>query len=258
MSDLSSAPLVLAQDGEGTIPVGEHVTAQFLGMTLNLDTIWATAIAGAIVLALGFWFRAKMTSEVPGRVQMIWETLLDWVHGQTKDQLGRLNPFVVPLAASLFIFILVANWLEVIPSGEDPKFLPAPTSDVNLVFPLAIIVLVGAHIFGLMNRGWGYFRHYKNPIELITELSKYLSLPLRLFGNMLAGGLMIGLLALLPVWLLWAPTAAWKLFDMFIGALQAFIFAILTIVYWGQLGGPEQHADRSPAPSTAQEEAAAH
>lgn len=237
-----SAPVVLAQGGSGetTIPVGEHVQAHVFGMTFNLDTIWATVIAGLIVIGLGFWFRAKVTSGVPTKIQLLWETLVDWVNGQVRDQVGRVNPFLVPLAASLFIFILVANWFEIIPTGEHPKLLPSPTADVNLVYALAILSLVGAHVFGVKSRGVHYFAHYKNPIEVLTEISKFLSLPLRLFGNIFAGGLMIALLALLPVWMFWLPTVAWKLFDMFIGALQAFIFALLTIVYWGQLGGQTQ------------------
>lgn len=239
---MSTAPMLLAAGGggESEIPVGEHVTVQAFGMTFNLDTIWATAIAGLIVIGLGFWFRAKVSSGVPSKVQLIWETLVDWVNGQVKDQVGRVNPFLVPLAASLFIFILICNWLELIPSGEHPKLLPAPTSDVNLVYALAIVSLVGAHVFGLKSKGLHYFGHYKNPMEIITELSKFLSLPLRLFGNIFAGGLMIALLGLLPVWVLWFPNILWKLFDMFIGALQAFIFALLTIVYWGQLGGQSE------------------
>lgn len=236
---MSATPVVLAQGGGGQseIPVGEHVTAHAFGMTFNIDTIWTTAIAGLVVIGLGFWFRAKVTSGVPSKIQLVWETLVDWVNGQVKDQLGRLNPFVVPLAASLFIFILVANYIELIPSGEHPKLLPAPTADVNLVYALAVISLVSAHVYGLKSRGLHYFRHYKNPMEIITEISKFLSLPLRLFGNIFASGLMIALLGLLPVWVLWFPNILWKLFALFIGALQAFIFALLTIVYWGQLGG---------------------
>lgn len=238
----SGAPLTVA---DSTIPIGEHVTAQFLGMTFNVDTIWTTFIAMAVVLALAFWFRAKVTTGVPGKVQIMWETLVDWVRGQTKEQLGEMNPIVMPLAATLFIFLLVANWLEMIPSGEHPKYLPSPTADVNLVYALTVIALFGAHAYGIKRKGLHYFAHYKNPMEIITEASKFLSLPLRLFGNIFAGGLMISLLGLLPTYLFWAPTVAWKLFDMFIGALQAFIFALLTIVYWGLLGGHSTDSPRS-------------
>ena len=234
-----SAPMVVAAEG---IPVGEHVTYEAFGMTFNLDTIWATVIAGIVVIALGFWFRAKVTSGVPSKIQLVWETLVDWVNGQVREQLGRLNPFAVPLAVSLFIFILVCNWMELIPSGEHPKLLPAPTADVNLVYALALVSLIGAHVYGIKSNGLHYFAHYKNPMEIITELSKFLSLPLRLFGNIFAGGLMIAIIGLLPLWLLWLPNILWKLFDMFIGGLQAFIFALLTIVYWGQLGGHSEEA----------------
>src|SRR5690606_31353625 len=129
-----------------------------------------------VVIALGFWFRAKVTSGVPSKIQLVWETLVDWVNGQVREQLGRLNPFAVPLAVSLFIFILVCNWMELIPSGEHPKLLPAPTADVNLVYALALVSLIGAHVYGIKSNGLHYFAHYKNPMEIITELSKFLSL----------------------------------------------------------------------------------
>ncbi|MGH3096575.1 MAG: F0F1 ATP synthase subunit A, partial [Streptosporangiales bacterium] len=126
---MTDAPLTVAA---AEIPIAQHVTVQFLGMTFNADTIWTTLIAMAVVLVLAFWFRAKVTSGVPGKVQLMWEALVDWVRGQTKEQLGEMNPIVMPLAATLFIFLLIANWLEIIPSGEHPKILPSPTADVNL------------------------------------------------------------------------------------------------------------------------------
>ena len=69
---------------------------------------------------------------------MVWELLIGTVnHAGRAVNLGRVNPFVVPLALALFTFILVANWLHAIPSGDDPHLLPAPTADVNLTYALA-------------------------------------------------------------------------------------------------------------------------
>src|SRR5437764_1173200 len=70
------------------------------------------------------------------------------------------------------------------------------------------------------------------PIKLIEELAKPLSLSLRLFGNIFAGGVMVAVIGLLPALISWPLTGAWKLFDMFIGAIQAFIFAFLSILYF--------------------------
>jgi F-type H+-transporting ATPase subunit a len=80
------------------------------------------------------------------------------------------------------------------------------------------------------------------PLNLIEELAKPVSLALRLFGNVLSGVIMIQLIGLLPAYLLWAPFTAWKLFDIFIGLLQAVIFTILTIIYFGQALGDEEEA----------------
>ena len=99
---------------------GEHPEGHLFGMTFNLDTIWVTVVAGAIVLALGFWARAQLTKDtedhVPTKLQLVWETVVNEVNTQVEGNLGKVNPFVVPLAVALFFFILIANWIEVIPT----------------------------------------------------------------------------------------------------------------------------------------------
>lgn len=234
----------------GEITIGEHTTVTVLGMTFNLDTIWSTVIAGLVVIGLGFWMRHKITSAVPSKIQVMWETIIDTVTGQVESSLGQVNRFVVQLAVAEFMFILIANWLELIPTGDR---LPSPTADVNLTYAMSLLVIVGVHIHSVRRRGWkAYIKHYFEPypiffpLNLIEELVKPFTLALRLFGNILSGGIMIALIGLLPVWVLWGPNAAWKLFDMFIGLIQAFIFALLTILYFGMAGethGDEEHGE---------------
>ena len=72
------------------------------------------------------------------------------------------------------------------------------------------------------------------PINLVEEIAKPISLSLRLFGNIFAGVIMVGLIAMLPAYIMWAPNAIWKTFDLFVGLIQAFIFALLTILYFSQ------------------------
>ena len=263
---------------EADLQIGHHITVQFLGMTFNADTIWSTAVAALIVIAAGFWLRAKMTSGVPSKVQVLWEMLIGWVTRQVESSLGHVNAFVVPLAVALFAFILIANWLEIVPSGEDPHYLPAPTSDINLTLALGLLVIFGVHIMGIRRRGVkAYVKHLFEPyailfpINLIEELVKPFTLALRLFGNIFAGGLMIALIGLMPLYLIpFGFNAAWKLFDMLIGLIQAFIFALLTIIYFGVAGethdepgaegehpevspigpAPTERAERVPAGST--------
>jgi F-type H+-transporting ATPase subunit a len=236
------------------ITIGHHVTVELFGLTFNADTIWSTAVAGIIVIALGFWVRAKLTSAVPNKFQLLWEGLIESVTRQVEASLGQVNPFVIPLAVALFVFILISNWLEIIPSGSDPHYLPAPTADVNLTYALGLLVIVGVHIFSVRRRGLkGYIKHYFEPypilfpINLLEEIVKPFTLALRLFGNIFSGGILLTLIGLFPVWLLWGPNAVWKLFDMFVGLIQAFIFALLTILYFGMAG--ERHEDEHEAPA---------
>ncbi len=238
------------------ISVGDHLKTKVLGLTINLDIVWATCIAGAIVITLGLILRAKATSGVPGKFQLLWELAVGAVQTQVDDSIGPRGAKVVPLALTLFIFIFTCNLFEVLSIGSKLEFLPAPTSDINLPLAMALYVIVLVHQAAIRNRGvGGYFKHYvTRPFEpkalypvnvfmnVIDELVKPLTLTLRLFGNLLAGGLMLSLLAALVIWklgpiplggLLTVPlTVVWKLFDMAIGAIQAFIFALLTILYF--------------------------
>ncbi len=253
------SPSVPLAESESDIEIGHHVTVDFLGLTFNADTIWTTFLAGAIVVGLGLWMRSKITSGVPSKIQIFWELLVDTVTEQVESSLGKINPFVVPLAVALFAFILVSNWLHLIPSGDDPHLLPAPTADVNLTYALGLFVIVGVHVYSVRQRGVkNYFKHYFEPypvlfpINLIEEIVKPFTLALRLFGNIFSGAIMVSLIGLFPAWLLWGPNALWKAFDLFVGLIQAFIFALLTILYFGMAG--ETHAaeseseDKEPAP----------
>jgi F-type H+-transporting ATPase subunit a len=102
---------------EAAIEVGHHTEAHWFGLTVNTDTVLATAIAAVIVLALAFFLRAKVTSTgVPGGVQLFWEAITVQTRDQIEGAIGmKIAPFVLPLAVTLFVFILVANWLSVFP-----------------------------------------------------------------------------------------------------------------------------------------------
>ena len=123
----------------------------------------------------------------------------------------------------MFAFILCCNWLAALPTEH---WIPPPTADVNLVYPLALLVIVWVNVAGIRAKGAkAYFGHFTQPyaflapIEFITQyLSRPASLALRLFGNIFAGGIMVAVIALMPAYILWLPNAVWKLFDMFIGA----------------------------------------
>ena len=233
-----------------TVKVGEHHQWHIFGVTLNGDTISSTLIAGAIIIALGLVLRRAMLSPKPNGIQIFFEAVVKYVEDQVESSMGiQTAPFVVPLAMGLFLFILVANLLAVIPSPGDPEYLLPPAADVNLTYALALIVIVTMHVTGMRKRGFkGYYHHlltpspFMLPINIIEEIAKPLTLALRLFGNIFSGVIMVSLIALFPAYILWAPNVAWKLFDAFIGLIQAFIFALLTIIYFSSVKPAEEGA----------------
>jgi F-type H+-transporting ATPase subunit a len=233
------------------INVGTHV--QRYG--LDLDTIWSTLAAMVIVMTMGLYLRAKATKGVPGKLQLAWEMGVQAVQTQVQGTIGPSGAAVVPLAVALFVFILVANWFSVLGIGSEIEWIGPPTSDINVTLALAFIVIIPVHIASIRNRGLvGYVKHYVSQpfpkalflvnifINGVEEIAKPLTLALRLFGNLLSGGLMLALIAALGVWTIahvpigdvatLALNPVWKIFDLAIGAIQAFIFALLTILYF--------------------------
>jgi len=239
---MTGAGRLLAAD----IEVGHHRTAEVFGLTVNVDTVYSTVIAGLIVFLLGFYMARRATSGRPSKLQLAWETIVSAIQTQVESSMGKVAPFVVPLAVTLFLFILIANWIELIPSRGN---LEAPSADVNFTFALAIVVIVWMHIAHIQQKGLRtYLRHYRVGVPVLApalntleEIAKPITLALRLWGNIFAGGIMLAIIGLIPSAVLWLPNFGWKAVDFFIGIIQAFIFALLTILYVGFALGDEEH-----------------
>ncbi len=235
--------------------VGEHVVRKVAGLSIDLDTVWATGAAVVITCALGLLVRRQLTSGVPGKLQLAWETGIQLVTRQIEGSIGPRGLAIVPLAVALFVFILIANLFEFVGIGSRYEWLGAPTGDINLPLAMAVFVILLVHMASIRERGiGGYVKHYLlQPfpkflfplnlfINFVEELSKPLTLALRLFGNLLSGTLMLSVIAFLGAWKLGsAPVgdvlvvpfnAIWKAFDLFIAVVQAFIFSLLTILYF--------------------------
>jgi F-type H+-transporting ATPase subunit a len=237
------------------ISVGEHVQKKVFGLTINVDTVWATAAAVVVVIVLGVVIRHQTTSGVPGRLQAAWEMGLEAVTKQVEGSIGPRGASVIPLAVSLFVFIFVCNIFEVVGLGAKYEWLLAPNADINLPLAMALFVIALVHISSVRARGFGgYVKHYLTQpfplflmpfnlfINMVEEIAKPITLALRLFGNLLSGTLMLSLIAYLGVWkigaipvgnvLVFPVDIVWKVFDLAIGGIQAFIFALLTILYF--------------------------
>ncbi len=234
----------------GNITIGEHHgVVHVAGLTIDLDVVWTTLIAAAIVLGLGLLMRRKVTSGVPGKLQLVWELLVEQVSDLAQSAIGPEGLPFVGLGVTIFLFILICNWIAFIPSGE-PGFLAPPTGDVNLPLALALIVIFLVHYNSVKVRGArGYFKSYRGayaaltPINVIEEITKPITLTFRLFGNIFSGVLMVTVIVtLIPPYASWIGLAIWKPFDeLFIGAIQAYIFALLTIIYLGMGMSTEAH-----------------
>jgi len=237
------------------ISVGEHVVRKVFGLSLDLDTIWATGAAMVVVFLLGLALRRQVERPTPGKLQVAFEMGVEAVTKQVEGSIGEAGRAVIPLALALFVFIFVCNCFESIGLGSHFEWLAAPTGDINLPLAMALFVILLVHVASIWARGIvGYVKHYAlQPfpifllpfnlfINIVEELAKPITLALRLFGNLLSGTLMLSLIAALGAWKLsGAPIGdvviviinpVWKLFDLAIGAIQAFIFALLTILYF--------------------------
>jgi len=199
-----------------------------------MTSLLATGITAVIVMAAAVVLRSTASATSPNGLQLAWEAVAETTRGLTSVAPG-FRDRVVATASTLFWFILAANWLPLLPGSP----LPAPTANINLTAALAGIVIVLVHVTAWQARGArGYFRHYLSPlwlapVRLLDELIKPVTLALRLFGVLFASGLVVAMLGvLLPPPAALLPHAAWTLFELFMGVVQAFIFALLTVLYF--------------------------
>lgn len=242
--------------GCGPLQVGP---AQFAICTFNYDSVISSLLAIVVTLLIAFWLRSRLRDGEPSTVQSVFELGYDQVRGLVKDIVAEDAIFIIPLAMTLFLYILVANYLEIFPLAFIPV-LHGANADWNQTLAMALVVIVVVQWYGLRVLGVrGYLLRYTRPFELpgwarvifiplniLEDLTKPLTLSLRLFGNIFAGTVMIALIAgfaslSLPLVGNFGGGAIgtlllfiWKAFDvLFIGLLQAFIFMLLTIIYFG-------------------------
>lgn len=242
--------------------IGSHPTIDFgCGplCTFNYDSVISSLIAIAVTIGIAFWLRSRLRQGEPGRVQAIFEWGYDQLRSLVRTNVADDALFMIPLALTLFLYILVANWIEILPLAIFP-ILHGANADLNQTLAMALVVIGVVQWYSIRVQGWrGYLRRFTKPFELpiwgraiytplniLEELVKPVTLSLRLFGNIFAGAVMIGLIAgfgtfALPVVGTVGGTvigtillSIWKAFDViFIGFIQAFIFMLLTVIYFG-------------------------
>ncbi len=210
---------------------GTHAVQQLLGMQVNMDTIFTTWLTALIVFLVVF-AASRGKKLVPTGVQNCVEILVEGLLSQFEKNVGPKYRQVVPALLTLFLFILTANQLGLLPTEH---LTASPTSDINTTLGLALAVTLLIHVLFIANQGVGkWIKHFFEPfpvfvlINLVEEISRPVTLAMRLFGNILAGEILLELLYALCPWLI---PIIWIAFSVFVGCVQAYIFTTLSSVY---------------------------
>lgn len=213
----------------GTEHIGHHTIVQVGGLAFHLDTLIMTWITMAVLILIAYIATRNIAKGVPrNRWQIFMEMVVEGLMDQLENTAGPKARSIAPLIITLFLYLMFANWLGLVPGG-----FSSPTVDLNTTLGMAIMIALAVHVIGAKRNGISHFGHLFQPhwaflpINLMEEVSKPLTMSLRLFGNILAGEILLIILALLVPWL--APTL-WLAFSVFVGIVQALIFTILSIV----------------------------
>jgi F-type H+-transporting ATPase subunit a len=182
-------------------------------------------------LTLGGWLTTRSLTLSPSRFQAMLEIIAEAVDDQIQSTLRVPPAPYVPIIGTLFIFILIANWSSMIP-GIEP-----PTAHIETDAALGLIVFFAIIYFGIRVRGLrGYVKTFAQPtivmipLNVVETFTRTFSMIVRLFGNIMSGVFIIGIILSLAGLLVPIPLMA---LDLLIGAIQAYIFAVLAIVFIG-------------------------
>lgn len=197
--------------------------------TLNATIVFTWIVMGLLVITA--WYATRRLSVEPPLSH--WQNLLEIVITYIREQIREITlqqpDRYLPFLGTLFLFIAVSNMLAIVP-GYSP-----PTGSLSTTAALAICVFLAVPVYGIARDGFiGYLKHYSQPtvfmipFHIINELSRTLSMAVRLFGNIMSGSMILAIL--LSITPLFVPIVM-EVLGMLIGLVQAYIFAVLATVY---------------------------
>ncbi|PIR66915.1 MAG: ATP synthase F0 subunit A [Parcubacteria group bacterium CG10_big_fil_rev_8_21_14_0_10_36_14] len=236
-----------------------------IGSFIVTNTLIMSVIISIGLIALALILQKKMQEKPRGLqnlIELLVEKLLNFMESVTQDRRQAVKFF--PIVATIFVFVILSNWLEIVPGlgtiglkemvhGEAIiiPFIRSSSADLNLTLAIAIISVVATQIFGIMAIGffkhWGKFISFKGPIEffvglleLISEVAKMISFSFRLFGNIFAGEVLLTVVLFLVPYIVPLP---FLFLEIFVGFVQALVFAMLTLVFlkMATVSHDEQH-----------------
>lgn len=200
-------------------------------LVVNSHTLMMTWLVIGFTLLFA-WLATRSRKMVPGPWQMIAELLVQMFKELVRDALGdAYEERYFPLICALFIFLLLCNWIGIVPGLEEP------TKDLNTTLGLGLMGFVIAHGTAIKVKGLkGYIKEYFEPmfflapLNVVGEIAKVISISFRLFGNIMGGSIIIIVVSHL-IWGLLLPPLLYGFFGIFVGTVQAFVFMMLTLVY---------------------------
>jgi F-type H+-transporting ATPase subunit a len=200
-------------------------------LVVNNHTLIMTWVVIGVTLLFA-WLATRSRKMVPGPWQIIAELLVDWFKELVRDALGdAYEERYFPLICALFIFLLLCNWIGIVPGLEEP------TKDLNTTLGLGIMGFIIAHGTAIKVKGLkDYIKEYFEPmfflapLNVVGEIAKVISISFRLFGNIMGGSIIIVVVSYL-IWGLLLPPFLYGFFGLFVGTVQAFVFTMLTLVY---------------------------
>lgn len=253
--------------------ISHHLTNLKVGegfWTFHLDTIGFSVLLALVFFFVFYKAARRASSGVPQGLQNFCEIMVEFVDGQVKDTFHGKSELIAPLALTIFCWVFLWNFMDLIPVDFLPWLLAelfhihylrvVPSADVNATFALSITVFLLIIFYSLKVKGIKGFSkeilfHPFGPwllpanlvLQLVELLAKPISLGLRLFGNLYAGELIFILIALFTLQTGWSDFVSlgswlaaigqtllglgWAIFHILVITLQAFVFMVLTIVY---------------------------
>ncbi len=223
------------------VSVGKHLYWTIAGYEVHGQVLITSWIVLGIIFVLSFLGNRDLKS-TPDGFQNFTELVTEFIRDLAKTQIGEEDYLKwVPFLGTIFLFIFVSNWsgallpwrLIELPEGE----LAAPTNDINTTVALSLLTSISYFYAGIRKKGIGYFGRYVQPaafllpINILEDFTKPLSLSFRLFGNILADELVVGVLVALVPLIIPIPL---MLLGLFTSAIQALVFATLAGAYIGE------------------------
>jgi F-type H+-transporting ATPase subunit a len=201
--------------------------------SLDIQSLLTTYVAVMTPLLLLGWWVGRNAKIVPSGIQLFLEWIVGSIDELCRESLGEeLGRSYTPLICSLFLFIVFSNYSGIF-------FFHEPTANINTTLALGLLAF-GASVYQAMKcKGvWGFFRElimepvpiFMFPLNLVGEIAKVVSISFRLFGNIMGGAVIIKVVSWLVGYLI-LPIGLIGFFGVFVGTVQAFVFAMLTLAY---------------------------